>query len=70
VQGKVGSDVSLEEAHEASRLTGLYLLSALRSEIDSLDRVKKVLKLFGMVNCTPGFNETPAVIDGCSDLLV
>jgi enamine deaminase RidA (YjgF/YER057c/UK114 family) len=70
IQGKVGSDVSLEDARDAARLTGLFLLSALRAEVGSLDRVRSVLKLFGMVNCAPGFTNTPAVIDGCSDLLV
>jgi enamine deaminase RidA (YjgF/YER057c/UK114 family) len=70
ITGKVGADISLEEARDAARLTGLFLLSALRAEIGSLDRVRSVLKVFGMVNCSPGFNNTPAVIDGCSDLLV
>jgi enamine deaminase RidA (YjgF/YER057c/UK114 family) len=70
VQGKVGSDVSVDEAREAARLTTLFLLSALRAEVGSLDRVRSVVKVFGMVNCAPGFTNTPAVIDGCSDLLV
>lgn len=70
IHGKVGSDLSLAEAREAARLTGLFLLSALRADVGSLDRVRSVLKVFGMVNCAPGFNNTPVVIDGCSDLLV
>ena len=70
IQGKVDRDVSVDQAREAARLTGLFLLSALRAEIGSLDRVRSVLKVFGMVNCAPGFTNTPAVIDGCSDLLV
>jgi enamine deaminase RidA (YjgF/YER057c/UK114 family) len=70
IQGKVGAEVSFEEAREAARLTGLFLLSALRAEIGSLDRVRSVLKVFGMVNCAPGFTNTPGVIDGCSDLIV
>jgi enamine deaminase RidA (YjgF/YER057c/UK114 family) len=70
VRGKVGADVTVEQAREAARLTGLFLLAALRAELGSLDRVASVLKVFGMVNCTPGFTATPAVIDGCSDLLV
>jgi enamine deaminase RidA (YjgF/YER057c/UK114 family) len=70
IQGKVGGDVSLEAAREAARVTGLHMLSSLRAEVGSLDRVGSVLKLFGMVNCAPGFTDTPAVIDGCSDLLV
>jgi enamine deaminase RidA (YjgF/YER057c/UK114 family) len=70
ITGKVGSDISVEEAREAARFTGLFLLSALRGQVGSLDRVRSVLKVFGMVNCAPGFTNTPAVIDGCSDLLV
>lgn len=46
------------------------LLSSLQAETGSLDRVRSVLKVFGMVNCAPGFVEIPAVIDGCSNLLV
>ena len=70
VQGKVGGDVTLDEAREAARLTGLQLLASLRAELGSLDRVASVLKLLGMVNCAPGFSQTPAVIDGCSHLLL
>jgi enamine deaminase RidA (YjgF/YER057c/UK114 family) len=70
ITGKVGSDISADDAREAARLTTLFLLSALRAEIGSLDRVRSVLKVFGMVNCAPGFNNTPHVIDGCSELLV
>jgi enamine deaminase RidA (YjgF/YER057c/UK114 family) len=70
VQGKVGADLDLSSAREAARLTGLGLLASLRAEVGSLDRVRQVVKVFGMVNCAPGFNQTPAVIDGCSDLLI
>jgi enamine deaminase RidA (YjgF/YER057c/UK114 family) len=71
VTGKVGDGgLDLAAAREAARLTGLQLLAALRSELGDLGRVGQVVKLFGMVNCRPGFNRTPAVIDGCSDLLV
>ena len=70
VQGKVGISLTTEAARSAARLTGLLLLSALRAEIESLDRVRSVLKVFGMVNCAPGFTDTPAVIDGCSELIV
>ncbi len=63
-------DISLDEARAAARVTGLFMLSSLRVEIGSLDKVRSVLKVFGMVNCEPGFNQTAAVIDGCSDLLV
>jgi enamine deaminase RidA (YjgF/YER057c/UK114 family) len=68
--GKVDRDVSVDEARDAARLTGLLILAALRAELGSLDRVTSIVKIFGMVNCSPGFNNTPAVINGCSDLLV
>ena len=70
ITGKVGDTVDLETAVEAARLTGLQLLGALRAEIGSLDRVVRIVKLFGMVNGAPGFNQTPTVIDGCSNLLL
>ena len=70
VTGKVGAAVSLEQAREAARLTGLSILATLRAELGDLDRIERIIKLLGMVNCAPGFNQTPAVIDGCSDLLV
>lgn len=68
ITGKVGADVDLETAREAARLTGLQILRSVRAELGSLDRVVRVVKVFGMVNCAPGFNRTPAVIDGCSEL--
>jgi enamine deaminase RidA (YjgF/YER057c/UK114 family) len=70
VAGKVDADVSLDEAREAARLTGLLLLATLRDELGSLDRVRSIVKLLGMVNCSPGFTDIPAVINGCSDLFV
>jgi enamine deaminase RidA (YjgF/YER057c/UK114 family) len=71
VTGKVGNrGLSVDAAREAARLTGLQLLAVLKAELGDLDRVRQVVKLFGMVNCAPGFNQTPAVINGCSDLLV
>jgi enamine deaminase RidA (YjgF/YER057c/UK114 family) len=71
VTGKVGDGgLDLDTARDAARLTGLQLLAALRAELGDLGRVRQIVKLFGMVNCRPGFNRTPAVIDGCSDLLV
>jgi enamine deaminase RidA (YjgF/YER057c/UK114 family) len=68
--GKVDGDVSLDEARDAARHTGLLLLATLRAELGSLDRVRSILKLLGMVNCSPGFTDIPAVINGCSDLFV
>lgn len=70
IRGKVGDTVDLETAVEAARLTGLQLLGALRATIGSLDRVTRIVKVFGMVNGAPGFNQTPTVIDGCSNLLL
>ena len=52
-----------------ARLTGLQILAALDAELGDLGRVTRVVKLLGMVNCAPGFNRTPRVIDGCSELL-
>lgn len=66
--GRVGADVSLEEGKAAARQTGLALLASLKSELGSLDRVQRVIKLLGMVNCTPDFEEHPKVINGCSEL--
>ncbi len=70
VRGKVGATVTLEQAREAAKATALSMLATVRAELGSLDRVRQVVKVFGMVNCAPGFNLTPAVIDGCSDVLV
>jgi enamine deaminase RidA (YjgF/YER057c/UK114 family) len=70
IRGKVGSDLTLEEAKLAARATGLSILATLQAELGDLDRIERFVKVFGMVNVAPGFNQTPAVIDGCSDLLV
>ena len=70
ITGKVGGTRSLEEAKDAARLTTLNMLATVRKELGSLDRVRGVAKVLGMVNCAPGFNRTPEVIDGCSYLLV
>jgi enamine deaminase RidA (YjgF/YER057c/UK114 family) len=70
VTGKLGRDLTVEQGRHAARLTGLSILATLRSELGSLDRVERILKVFGMVNAAAGFNEMPAVVDGCSDLLV
>ena len=70
VTGKVGRDLDLAEARHAARLVGLQLLASLRAELGSLDRVDRLVKVLGMVNCAPGFNQTPPVIDGCSELFI
>ena len=69
VTGKVGRALDPDAAQAAARLTGLQILAALYAELGDLGRVTRVVKLFGMVNCAPGFNRTPQVIDGCSELL-
>jgi enamine deaminase RidA (YjgF/YER057c/UK114 family) len=68
--GKVGKDVSVDEAYQHARLTGLVLLSALRGAVGSLDTVARVVKVFAMVNAVPEFTDHPKVINGCSDLFV
>jgi enamine deaminase RidA (YjgF/YER057c/UK114 family) len=69
--GKVGADVSGEEAYKDARLIGLQLIAAAKQALDgNLDRVRRVVKLLGMVNGTPDFTKQPMVINGCSDLLV
>ncbi|MDE2245954.1 MAG: RidA family protein [Xanthomonadaceae bacterium] len=68
--GKVGSDVSLEQAYVAARLTGLAILGSLKRELGSLDRIAAWSRVFGMVNSAPGFNRQPAVINGFSDLVL
>jgi enamine deaminase RidA (YjgF/YER057c/UK114 family) len=70
IRGKVGRDLSLERAQEAARLTALSMLATVQAELGSLDRIRQIAKVFGMVNCAPGFNRTPDVLNGCSDMLV
>jgi enamine deaminase RidA (YjgF/YER057c/UK114 family) len=70
IAGKVGGDLTLEQGRAAARLTGLSILATLRNELGDLDRIARIVRVFGMVNVAPGFNQTPAVINGCSDLLV
>ena len=70
MKGKVGADLDLAEAREAARLVGVNRVAPVRRELGSLDAVRRIVKVLGMVNCAPGFDQTPAVIDGCSDFLV
>jgi enamine deaminase RidA (YjgF/YER057c/UK114 family) len=70
VTGKLGVDLSVEEGYEAAKLVAIGLLGSLKDEIGDLDRVRRIVKLLGMVNCDPAFMEHPAVINGASDLLV
>jgi enamine deaminase RidA (YjgF/YER057c/UK114 family) len=68
--GKVGDQVTPEQAYGAARLTALAMLASLRRELGDLDRVTAWLRVFGMVNAAPGFTTTPAVINGFSDLIL
>ena len=68
--GKVGAEISVDDAYQHARLTGLNLLAVLNQAAGGLDRVKRVIKLLGLVNATPEFTQHPKVINGCSDLFV
>ena len=68
MMGRVGSEVDAAFGKAAARQTGLAILATLRANLGSLDRVKRVVKVLGMVNCTPDFRDHPAVINGCSEL--
>jgi enamine deaminase RidA (YjgF/YER057c/UK114 family) len=68
--GKVGAEVTVEEAYKRARGIGLGLLATTRDALGSLDRVEAVLKVLGMVNAVPEFKDHPKVINGCSDLFV
>jgi len=70
VQGKVGADFTKEQAYQYARETGLTLLAVIKQELGTLSRVKRVVKVLGMVNATPDFGDQPFVINGCSDLFV
>ena len=70
MKGKVGADVSPQQAYEAARLTALSVLASLQQELGDLDRVHGWVKLLGLVNCAPGFSATPGVINGFSDLVL
>jgi len=69
-KGKVGRDYTVEEAYQHARTVGLDLLAVMRQELGSLDKVKRVVKVLGMVNAAPEFEDHPKVINGCSDLFV
>jgi enamine deaminase RidA (YjgF/YER057c/UK114 family) len=68
--GRLGRDISVEDAYQEARLTGLQLLAVAKAALGSLERIEAVLKLLGMVNAEPDFADHPKVINGCSDLLV
>jgi enamine deaminase RidA (YjgF/YER057c/UK114 family) len=68
--GVVGRDVTVEQAYQYARSTGLALISVMKNELGSLGRVKRIVKVLGMVNAVPGFTDQPKVINGCSDVFV
>lgn len=68
--GKVGGDVSVDDAYQHARSVGLTLISVMKDELGSLDNVKQIVKVLGMVNAVPEFGQQPQVINGCSDLFV
>lgn len=70
VTGKLGRDLSVEDGYEAAKLTALGCLASLQAEIGGLDRVRRIVKLLVMVNCTEDFDRQPQVANGASDLLV
>jgi enamine deaminase RidA (YjgF/YER057c/UK114 family) len=67
--GKVGADISIAEAYAHARLTGINLIAVMQAALGDLGRVRRIVKLLGMVNAAPDFGEHPAVINGCSDLM-
>lgn len=68
IHGRVGQDIQLEEAKQAARQTGLAILATLKANLGSLDKIGRVIKIFGMVNSTADFDKHPYVINGCSEL--
>jgi enamine deaminase RidA (YjgF/YER057c/UK114 family) len=70
VRGKVGAEVTAEQGYEAARLTALSILASLARELGDLDRVTRWVKVLGLVNCAPGFNAMPGVVNGFSDLVL
>jgi enamine deaminase RidA (YjgF/YER057c/UK114 family) len=70
IKGKIGQDLSVEEGYEAAKLCALNCLQAVHTLTGSIDNVTRIVKVLGMVNVGPGFDNTPGVIHGCSDLLL
>ncbi len=69
IKGKVGADLTLEEGKLAARQVGLAMLSIIKANIGDLNRIRRIVKTLGMVNCTPEFEQHPAVINGFSELM-
>lgn len=70
VTGKVGTDLTIEEGYEAGKLVAINHISVLKAELGDLKRVKRIVKVLGMVNCGPDFGDQPKVVNGYSDLMV
>lgn len=70
ITGKLGKDLTVEQGYEAARLTAIAHLAVLKNELGSLNKVKRIVKVLGMVNCTEDFKDQPKVINGYSDLMV
>ena len=68
IKGRIGDDMDMEEGKLAARQVGLAILATLRANVGSLDKIKRVIKVLGMVNCVPTFEKHPYVINGCSEL--
>jgi enamine deaminase RidA (YjgF/YER057c/UK114 family) len=68
IVGRIGKDLTMEEGKQAARQVGLAILATLKQNLGSFDRIKRVIKVLGMVNCVPEFERHPFVINGCSEL--
>ena len=66
--GRIGSELNMEEGKLAARQVGLTMLSTICTHVGSLNKIKRVIKVLGMVNCTPDFERHPYIINGCSEL--
>jgi enamine deaminase RidA (YjgF/YER057c/UK114 family) len=69
IEGRVGADLNLQQGKDAARVVGLAILATVRNTLGSLDKVKRLVKTLGMVNCTPDFRDQPLVINGFSELM-
>jgi enamine deaminase RidA (YjgF/YER057c/UK114 family) len=70
ITGKLGKDITIEQAYEAARLTAVMQIAVLKKELGDLSKVKRIVKVLGMVNCTENFTDQPRIINGFSDLMV
>ena len=70
ITGKVGTDLTIEEGYEAARIVGINQLAVLKTELGNLNKVKRIVKVLGMVNCPSDFTDQPKVVNGYSDLMV